>query len=68
MKEIILLLLLIGIILMTSSCDQIIMVEIVIPRQLIPYYEWLLCFPGLQPFPKDLEPKNIHIGMGTDLQ
>lgn len=29
--------------------DKVIVVQLVIPRELLPYYEWLISFPGLKP-------------------
>ena len=66
MKHTLLLLLLISILLVTSSCDQIIKVEIAIPQQLVPYYEWLLYFPGLQTPPEDPHPTETRISIVMD--
>ena len=64
MKRILLLLLLVSIILITSSCNQILKVEIMIPSKLIPYYDWLLYFPGLHPTPEAPHPIETLIGIG----
>ena len=63
MKRIVLLLLLIAIVLVITSCNQVVKVEIMIPPKLIPYYEWLLSFPGIQTTPDDPQPLEIFIGM-----
>jgi len=64
MKRTLLLLLFVGIILATSSCNQIVKVEVMIPQQLIPYCDWLLCFPGLQSPPETPHQIEILIGIG----
>lgn len=32
---------------------KIIQVEVVIPPRLVPYYQWLLTFPGINPNPEN---------------
>jgi len=66
MKRILLLLLLVSIILTSSSCNQILKVEIMIPLKLIPYYDWLLCFPGFQSTPEVPHPIENLIGIVMD--
>lgn len=34
-----------------SLKDKVIVVQFVIPRKLLPYYEWLISFPGINPVP-----------------
>ena len=63
MKRTLLLLLFISIALAASSCDQIVKVEIVIPGKLIPYYDWLLCFPGFKTLPEAPQPIDNQIGI-----
>ena len=63
MKRIVLLLLLIVIVLVISSCNQVVKVEIMIPPNLIPFYEWLLSFPFYRIPPSAPQPFEIYIGM-----
>lgn len=44
--------------------DQMIVITIVVPRNLIPYYDWLLNFPGLkvQEQPEPLHPFPTYYG------
>ena len=49
-KQLILILLAFGLLMLASNESQIIQVVIVVPPELVPYYEWLLSFPGwMQP-------------------
>jgi hypothetical protein len=44
------------VILLTSTgCDRILQIDIILPRNLVPYYEWLKSFPSWQP-PSDESP------------
>jgi hypothetical protein len=47
--------------------DQMIVITIVVPRNLIPYYDWLLNFPGLkvQEQPEPLHPFPTYYGYRT---
>jgi len=68
MMRLLLFILLISIALFTSSCNQILKVDIVIPRELIPYYEWLLSFPGLHPPSEAPHPIEILISMSYGVE
>jgi hypothetical protein len=48
MKRLILLLLLIMVALTASGCNKVVQITIVIPPTLVPYYQWLVEFPGWQ--------------------
>jgi len=61
MKHFLLFVLLVSIALFTSSCNHILKIEITIPLQLVPYYEWLLSFPGLGTQPEVHPPIEIFI-------
>ncbi len=41
--------------------DKVIVVQLVIPSKLLPYYDWLVSFPGLQPLPEVPEPEKIPL-------
>jgi len=56
----------VSITLTSSSCNQILKVEIVIPPKLIPYYDWLLSFPGLLTPSEDPHPIETLIGIVMD--
>jgi len=63
MKHLILLLLVLALLLMAiENAQTTIQVVIVIPSDLVPYYEWLLSFPGWQPpqdEPPDKQPTHV---------
>jgi len=54
MKQLILLILIVALLLLATEANQIIQVIIVVPPELVPYYEWLFSFPGWQ------QPENKH--------
>lgn len=60
----VLFLLLILIFLINSCEDQIINITIVIPNEFVPYYDWLLDFPGWPPIPEDSSPSKIRMEYG----
>ena len=39
--------------------DKIIYVQLVIPPELLPYYEWLISFPGIKTLPAAPSPNKI---------
>jgi hypothetical protein len=41
--------------------NKVILIQIIIPRELVPYYEWLVSFPGLEPIPALPAPENVPI-------
>ena len=41
--------------------NKVIVVQIVIPEHLLPYYEWLISFPGLPSNPGLLAPENVPL-------
>ena len=49
MTRFLLLLIIICLTVYQISPDQILKIEIVIPGELIPYFEWLISFPGIAP-------------------
>jgi len=68
MIRFLLIILFISFALITSSCNQILKVDIVIPRELIPYYEWLLSFPVLVPPSEAPHPIEILISLGYGVE
>jgi hypothetical protein len=73
MKIILLLIVLIALMMSSTDCNWIIQVTIVMPTQILPYYEWLINFPGLLPGDDkpSLEELQINIGFrppGTSLE
>ena len=55
------------ILLIIAYSDQVIRITIVLPNELVPYYEWLIDFPGWRPAPPEPAPKGILI-MHNDLK
>jgi len=51
-KYILLIILVISILIGISLMDSVIVVQLVIPNELLPYYEWLISFPGIKPLPE----------------
>lgn len=51
MKYFLLILLVICILIGFSLKDKVIVVQLLIPRELLPYYEWLISFPGAKSLP-----------------
>jgi hypothetical protein len=66
MYQLLLHLLLVIMLLAGVSGDQIVKVEIVIPPQFVPYYNWLLSFPGLPSLPKAPQRIAIPIEIGRN--
>lgn len=58
MKRMLLILLLFTLALVTS-CDRVLRVDIVLPVELLPYFEWLLKFPGWNRAPLAPTPTGI---------
>ncbi len=44
---------------LTSACNQILQIRVVIPTFLEAYYEWLINIPGLQSDPAEPAPTEI---------
>ena len=44
---------------LATGCNQILQVSIILPSFLVPYYEWLTNFPGLQTDPEETDPTEI---------
>jgi hypothetical protein len=59
MKKTILVMVLAGL-MMTTGCNQILQISIVLPSFLEAYYEWLITFPGMQT-PEPVEPAPTEI-------
>ena len=59
MKRLLLLLfILLFVILLTSACNELIIsVTIIMPKKFVPYYDWLMDFPGLRE-PQQIEPQH----------
>ena len=55
-KCILLIILVISILIGISLLDKVLVVQLVvqlvIPKELLPYYEWLISFPGIKPLPE----------------
>ena len=41
--------------------DKVIVVQFVIPQELLPYYEWLITFPGLESILVPPAPESLPI-------
>ena len=62
MKYYLLILLLLSVLLTgIFMADKVIVVQITIPFDLLPYYEWLVSFPGLETIPVPPAPENNPI-------
>jgi len=59
-KQLILLIMILALSLLASENNQIIQVIIVVPPELVPYFEWLFSFPGWQP-QENIEPTQQPI-------
>ncbi len=60
-KRTLLMFLLIFLILLTTTCDgPIISITVVIPKKFVPYFDWLIDFPGLHPTPEKSIPTEIR--------
>jgi hypothetical protein len=49
------------ILLIIAFSDQVIRITIVLPKDFVPYYEWLIDFPGWQPALPEPAPKGIRM-------
>ncbi len=65
MKQLVLLILVLAVLLLVADNQRTtIQMMIVIPPELVPYYDWLLSFPG---WPSDYEISNPDLIPVTDL-
>lgn len=58
--------LIIAALLLTSNCNRILQITIVLPPTLIPYYEWFIDFPGWQPSLDEQNPIEIRTEYGDN--
>ena len=66
-RAFLLLLLLFFIIFLITPCeDQIVSITIIIPQKFVPYYDWLIDFPGWQPVPEEPIPTEIRVEYGEN--
>ncbi len=42
----------------TTGCDRVLQVKIVIPPVLVPYYDWLIKYPGPNEHPEESPPER----------
>jgi len=62
-KQLFLLIIVLALLLLSVGEDQIIQVIVILPPALVPYYEWLLDFPGGQPLqnePSNMQPAGLQ--------
>ena len=41
--------------------DKVIVIQLVIPEELLPYYDWLISFPGINTLPATPTPDKIPL-------
>jgi hypothetical protein len=62
-KQLILLLMMLALLLLPAGENQIVQVMVILPLELVPYYEWVLNFPGwqqLQNEPSNMQPTGLQ--------
>ena len=58
MKSVLLLLIILCIVLGITLPGKVIQIQVVIPPRLLPYYQWLISFPGLNSNPEEQIQEN----------
>jgi hypothetical protein len=48
-----------------TGCDRILQIKITIPPTLVPYYDWLIKFPGLNKIPGETPPERNWIELNA---
>jgi hypothetical protein len=67
MKYILLTFLIICIVVAISLKGKTLVINLVLPECLLPYYEWLITFPGLQPVPVTPSPEKLPLNKTNEL-
>jgi hypothetical protein len=58
MRNLLLILLIVWLLLSATLGSRILIIQLEIPPELIPYYDWLLSFPGINPPANNRQPEQ----------